>query len=1085
MLKIFRQKNVKLLAGRGVSLKSYLSVKCLGGLALNLDGRPLTGFETDKSKALLIYLAIESEREITRRQLASLLWPDDSEDCALHNLRQTLSSLRKIFGKASGQVEVILADRNSIRINPDVEIWVDCLAFKSQMQRALSFYQSRTRNGHIHVLILERCMGLFTGKFLSDFAINNSCLFEEWVTLTSEEYNLLAIQGFSLLATYHERRAEYHQAVECLARVSALCPWDEMVRDRIIRLLSVDHQWTAAKKHYKLLQHYLKAELGGVTPSLDSQTLYKQVCLAAQGKAIIQPEYESSPCHVPAQRTEFVGRALDLDEIMMWLIDPHWRLVTITGMGGIGKTRLALALAEKCIGIFRDGVFFVSLLPAAGASQIVALIAESLAMKFSDQSSNQKQLLDQLRDKEMLIVLDNFEHLLADPHSAEVLDTLLNGTTAVKLLVTSREVVNLLQERVYLLDGLQYPESVANSLVDLPRYDSVELFVRCASQKMPQFTLNEKNYQSVVRICHVLEGLPLGVELAAATLCEQGCAEIAEVYEQDLGALTTRMRNFQPRHRSLHATFEISWNLLDDSLKRVLAGLSFFRDGFSAAAAAQVAEALPQDLASLTSKSLLRLEDNNRYGMHEVIRQLVHAETGIEAVSRQVEERHAAFFADFLTELKNSLLADGQSEALQSIQIEYGNLYLAWHWMVDHGCLELIEKSMDSLYQYFMIRSRFDEGITWFKYAADRLIQPSGENLLLGELLWRLGAMAYTTRDNTLSFSSLHQSETILERTAANKELAYCRIYLGWAYQREKDFSRAIVYADCSLQYFLENQDDKGLSETYILIGSIENRQGSYQESRPYFEKAYAACRTARNAQNSMIAINRLADVLCYEGEYDQARELFNEALQLSRQLNDSYHQAILLNNLGTIDHVLCNYEQAGVYYKESLAITRKLGDLDGVALALNNLGELATWQQDFEQALAYSKEALAIARQVNETWTIIVCLNSLGEIYTGMGRLPEGKFNLIEALKIAVDIHSLDLAGRVLVNLGRVYQLLGDRDNAIALMRAGALHSATEQDSRDKATRWLAEFSEVIPNGFNDDLMNTLIGQTELTAFL
>jgi tetratricopeptide (TPR) repeat protein len=212
-----------------------------------------------------------------------------------------------------------------------------------------------------------------------------------------------------------------------------------------------------------------------------------------------------------------------------------------------------------------------------------------------------------------------------------------------------------------------------------------------------------------------------------------------------------------------------------------------------------------------------------------------------------------------------------------------------------------------------------------------RLIQPYGENLLLGELLWRLGAMAYTTRDNTLSFSSLHQSETILERMAANKELAYCRIYLGWAYQREKDFSRAKVYADRSLQYFYKNQDDKGLSETYILIGSIENRQGSYQESRPYFEKAYAACRTARNAQNSMIAINRLADVLCYEGEYAQARELFNEALQLSRQLNDSYHQAILLNNLGTIDHVLCNYEQAGVYYKESLAITLKLGDLDGV----------------------------------------------------------------------------------------------------------------------------------------------------------
>jgi predicted ATPase/DNA-binding SARP family transcriptional activator/Tfp pilus assembly protein PilF len=1085
MLKIFRQKNVKYLAGCGVLLSSYLSVKCFGGLVLNLDGRPLTGFETDKSKALLIYLAIESERELTRRQLASLLWPDDSEDCALHNLRQTLSSLRKTFIKASASVEVILADRNNIRINPDVQIWVDCLAFKTEMQRALSYYQNHARNGFIHVLILERCMDLFTGKFLSDFVINKSCLFEEWMTLTSEEYNLLAIQGFSLLAIYHERRAEYQQAIEYLARVSALCPWDETIRDRIIRLLGVDHQWAAAKKHYKLLQHYMKIELGGVSPTIDSQNLYKQVCLAAQGKAIIRPEHEPSPFHIPAQRTDFVGRALDLDEIMGWLIDPHWRLVTVTGMGGIGKTRLALALAEKCIGIFRDGVFFVPLLPAAGAAQIVALIAESLAMKFSDQSSNQKQLLDQLRDKEMLIVLDNFEHLLADQQSAEVLDTLLNGTKAVKLLVTSREVLNLLQERVYLLDGLQYPALAANALVDMPRYDAVELFVRCASQKMPQFSLNEKNYQSVVRICHVLEGLPLGVELAAATLCEQGCTEIAEVYEQDLGALTTRMLNFQPRHRSLQAAFEISWNLLDRPLKQVLAGLSIFRDGFSAAAAAQVAEAMPQDLANLIAKSLLRLEDSSRYSMHEVIRQLVRAETDIGNAFWQVEERHAAFYADFLADKKDGLSANGQSEALRATQIEYGNLYLAWHWMVDHSCLDLIEKSMYSLYQYFMIRSLFDDGIAWFKHAADRLAQHSEENLLLGKLLWRLGAMAYTTRDNSISFSSLHQSETILERATANKELAYCRIYLGWAYHREKDFSRAKVYADRSLQYFLEIQDAKGLSETYILIGSIENRQGSYQKSRPYFEKAYDACKTARNAQNLMIAINRLADVLCYEGEYDQARELFNEALQLSRQLNDSYHQAILLNNLGTIDHLLCNYEQAGVNYKESLAITRKLGDLDGVALALNNLGELATWQQDFEQALAYSKEALAIARQVKETWTIIVCLNSLGEIYTGMGRLPEGKSNLIEALKIAVEINSFDLAGRVLVNLGRVYQLLGDRDYAVTLMKAGALHSATEQDSRNKAARWLAEFSEAIPDGFNDDLMNTLIGQAELNAFL
>ena len=1056
-------------------MSTKLSVKCFGGLAIELDGCILPTFETDKSKALLVYLAIESQRELRRQQLAGLFWPDDPEERALHNLRQTLSSLRKTLGKATSSAEIILADRDTIRIDPRVQIWVDCLSFKAQMQQALSSYQSHARNGMFHVQILKRCMELFRGEFLAGFSLHKSVLFEEWLTLTREEYNLLAIKGFTLLSIYYEKRAEYHQAVEHLSRVIALCPWDETIRDRMIRLLGVDHQWTTAKKHYRLMQHYLENELG-VAPAEDSRALYAQICLAADGKASIEPEYEPAPHHLPAQATAFIGRAHDLNEIMAWLISPQCRLVTLTGLGGIGKTRFALEIAEKLIGIFRDGVFFVSLLPAAKASQIIPLIAEALGMKFTDQLSNQKQLLDQLHEKELLIVLDNFEHLLTDEQSTAVLDTLLNGAKTVKLLVTSREVLNLMQERVYLLCGLHYPDKATLPLQDTPQYDAVDLFVRCASQKMPQFALNEKNYQSIMRICHVLEGLPLGVELAAATLCEQGCNEVAEKYEQNLGALTTRMSNFHPRHRSLHAAFEISWDLLPDQLKRVMAGLSFFLDGFSASAAAQVAGALPQDLADLTAKSLLRVDKTGRYSMHEVIRQLVRAESIADEVTRQVEEKHATYHADFLAASKNSLLTEGQSETLQAIQLESGNLALAWQWMVDHGRLDLLEKSMDSLYHYCIIRSQFEEGITWFKHAAEKVEQQYGENLTLGELLWRLGAMAYTSRDQSLIFPCLQRSEQILNRLGANEELAYCRIQLGWAYQREKDFTRAATYSDLALRYFLEQQDEKGLTEAYILTGSIENRQGNYQESRPYFEKAYRASKNTHNAQNLVIAINRLADILCYEGEYEKARELFEEALQLSRQLNDLYHQAILLNNLGTIDHLECNYARAAAYYQESLAITRKLGDLDGVALALNNLGELATWQQDFEQALAYSKEALDIARQVDENWTIIVCLNSLGEIYTGMEMLPEGKAHLLEALKIAIEINGLDLVGRVMINLGRVHQLLGDRERAITLMKAGALHSATEQDSRDKAQKWLAELSESLAEGFDDELMNDLI---------
>lgn len=1054
-----------------------LTVFCLGGLRFELDGKPISGFETDKAKALLVYLLIESQRGCQRSHVAGLLWPDESEERALHNLRQTLSSLRKTLGETAGNPEFLISDRDQIQINPSADVQVDCLLFKKQFQQALAYYQSNNGNGLFHVRALQKTMSMFEGEFLARFSVSKSVLFEEWLILRREEYNLLAIRGYNLLSIYHEKRGETHLAIEYGSKIVELCPWDEAARSCLIRLLAVNQQWSAAKKHFIDLKRYLDEELG-VSPQQDTLDLYQQICLASEGKASISSEFKTLTDQLPVILTTFVGRENELDRITDWIISPQNRLITLSGPGGIGKTRFALEIARMFIGLFEDGVFFVSLLTANTPDQIITLIAEAIKLPFTDQATTQKQLVDHLREKKMLLVLDNFEHLLRDEQPVLVLDQLLSATRNLKLLVTSREVLNLVQEQVYLLAGLRYPVDTNISLANMHPYDAIDLFVRRTKQKFPDFRLHEHNLESIIRICKILEGLPLGVELAAATLCEQGCDEVLETYENNLGALATRMSNFQIRHRSLNAAFEISWEMLTAGLKESLHNLAFFLDGFSAQAALTVAGTGPNDLAALISKSLIRVNQNGRYSIHEAIRQFVRTKSIPESNPDLLNEKHASFYAQFLKDQQQALLFDGQSEALDAIQLDFGNISLCWFWAIDQGRDELILICVDSLYHYFNIRSLFEEGISWFQQAVEKLEEKPSNKLVLGMLLWRLGALAYPARNDQLVLPCLLKGEAVLANIHAPAELAACQVHLGWAYLREKNFLRSQHYADAALAFYTQTADDLGLTQAYLLAGSIENRQGNYHESHPLFEKAYQYCKNTKNLRNLVVVINKLADISCYEGDYDHAIKLYEESLQYSHQLNDRYNQAVMLNNLGTIFHVRSEYERAAHYYHESLGIARDIGDEDGTALALNNLGELATWRGDYQAALIYSKEALEIARILKENWTIIVCLNSLGEITCGLNTFDKSKEYLQEALQRAIEINGLDLVARVMINLGRVYQLTGQKKLAIQFMEAGLYHSATEQDSREKAQRWLEEMQVKPDKPIKDELMETIIAQ-------
>ena len=1036
---------------------SRLQIKCFGDLWIALNGDTVSNFETDKARALLVYLALEAEHPLQRSHIAGVLWSDEAEDRALHNLRQTLSSLRKALGDSASSPHFIFADRESIWLNPLSDICVDAKTFTLHLSQAYRHYQRQIGHGLYNIRSLQKAIQIYQGQFLSSFRANKCALFEEWLILKQEDYNFQAIKALALLAEYHEKRGEYYQAIQSAMRIVEIVPWDETARAQVIRLLGINKQWSAAKSQFFALKSYLSEQLD-TSPSSDVLHLYGQICEAAAGKLSIQPGYPPARFHLPDVSSTLIGREVEMDEIVEQIVSPENRLITVIGPGGIGKTRLAVEVARQLVGVLADGVFFISLIAAQNSEQIIQLVASSMGFTFSDQTTIQKQFFDNLRGKELLLVLDNFEHLLKDTETTVFLDKILCQSPGVTILVTSRERLNLQQELLYNLTGLSYPRVDKVPLEHVRNYDALNLFISQAAKKQYHFALDENSLPVAVQICHALEGLPLGVELAASTICELGYEVVASKIAHDLDALNTTTTNIEPRHRSLHAAFGVSWDLLSQSQQEILGRLSVFPDEFDPVAASEITGATTADLCTLAAKSLLHAKISGRFTFHEAIRHFVRKKSIPTENYTEIRERHALFYASFLAEKNDQLQSDEQITALSEIQSEYANLNLAWHWLVDNKrAVELI-RCIDSLYHFFSIRSYLQEGVKWFEYAVQNIQNLPGSELVTGMLLWRLGSLAYHTRENELAFRSLLRSQEILTEVKAYRELAFCWLHLGWAYQREKDFTSAQNFSQKSLELFHSIGDILGQSYALTLSGSINNRQGNNLGAKIFFDQALTLCRQSGN-QNLLITIlNRLGDLACYEGHYEYAIELFEECLRISTNLNDTYNQAILLNNLGTIYHTWNDYAQARSFYLRSLEICREIGDQDGIALALNNLGELSTVQGDYPAALKYSHDALQIAEQLQETWTIIVCLNSLGEIYCALGQLEKSESYFLPAMRQALEINGIDLLARVSVNAAKNFQLLGDFPTATTLLQASLSHSSTEHDSRKKAVEWLKE---------------------------
>jgi DNA-binding SARP family transcriptional activator/predicted ATPase len=650
-----------------------LRLLLLGGPQIS-RGAAVVGFIYNKALALLAYLAV-TRRPHSREKLAGLLWGEMPDEAAKGNLRKILSTLREVAGPE------LIIDRQSVAINPASPVWLDTAVLEAQLSKIL--YRGRgaaasAQSANIllesDVREIEEAISLYRGDFLEGFYVHSAPAFEEWVLSERERLRQMALHALYRLVGHYTAKGDYGQGLDHATRLLALEPWHEEVHQQMMLLLALSGQRSAAIDQFETCRRLLADELGA-EPNRDTVDLYRRI---VRGEIGPQRHYVGLPHDWPVETTPFVGRARELGRLAAYLAAPESRLATVVGISGVGKTRLVLQAATQAMRAFGQAVYYVPLAGTITAEAISHAILRALALPLTGQRNAAAQLISHLRDRTLLMVLDQLDH---HPGIPGLLRELMQQAPGVRFLVATSSRLNLAGEWVLPLYGLEVPES--DSPDEIRRSDAVQLFMQTVQRACGACSFEEDQLPHIARICRLVEGMPLGIELAAAWARLLSYCDIAQEIETSYRFLTTSGPGGPDRHTSLTAAFDYSWALMSSEERTLAERLSVFRGGFMREAAEQVAGASLPDLAALMDKCLIQRTFSGRYQANRLLSQYGRqklAQGPQEEV--QTYERYCDYYTRFLQRRMELLAGGGENEILSEIAAEQENLKAAWSWAV-------------------------------------------------------------------------------------------------------------------------------------------------------------------------------------------------------------------------------------------------------------------------------------------------------------------------------------------------------------------------------------------------------------------
>ena len=648
----------------------------------------------------------------------------------------------------------------------------------------------------------------------------------------------------------------------------------------------------------------------------------------------IRPVDMRRPLHrsnVPTSTTKLLGRESEFHQVCARLQEAH--LLTILGPGGVGKTRLALEIAHACRPQFCDGVYFVSLAGVNSSAYLVSTLADGLQFTFYEQEDPKTQLLNYLRQKEVLLVLDNYEHLLPD---TAVLTEMLAQAPAVKILVTSRQRLNLQAEWGFELQGLGFPAD--DTVHPSKEYGAVQLFEYTAYRVTAGFSLSDENRPYVTRICRFVSGFPLGIELAAVQCRVLSCQEIAQEIEKSMDNLTTSWQDWPKRHRSLYAVFEHTWQRLDEQERGVFRRLSVFRGGFGKEAAKEVAAASLEILTGLVDQSLLYRAASGRYEMHEVLWQYA-AEKLAEKPAEEAEARdqHCSYYAIFLEDKDAYLSVQEERSTLEAVRSEIRNIRAAWGWALDQAKFDVLSRSRQGLASYYQLTGSFEEGERDFRTAVKRVQkimvtveQPEREGqILLGKLL---AEQAYFLTERGILDRALTAAHEVIELGQATRTLSLeAAGYQCWGriLAIQLDYSSARVQLEKALSLSRTAQARRLEARCLGTLGVLSSEEADYDRGKSYYEQALSICQEMSYHIDGAGILFAFSRHLWFQADFTKARINLEQSLSIFRKLDYQAGEGKVLRDLGTIYVMQADFAGARTNLEQAQRIFQELGSRD------------------------------------------------------------------------------------------------------------------------------------------------------------
>ncbi len=959
-----------------------LKIHLLGGLQITRADIPITDFISNKVPALLAYLAV-TRRPHTRDKLAALLWGEMTDADAKNNLRQALTNLRKIAD------DCLTITRDSIECTGDC--FLDSSKFESDIKNASSLDPQPAS------VILTDSLSLYRGDFLEGFFVRDAPDFEDWMLAERAHLRELALQSLHTLTQFHTSRGHFSEAMTTASRLLAFDPWREEAHRQLMLLQARTGQWTAALAQYETCRKILEKELG-VQPSLETTALYERIRAARQ----------SARHNISAPTTEFIGREKELENLRQRLADPKCRLITLTGLGGIGKTRLAQETARACADMFINGAWVV-LLVAVDADGIVPAVGNVFNFPFSA-GDHKKQLLNFLRQKELLLVLDNFEHLL---DSSAWLSDILKIAPEVKLLVTSRERLDIDGEWVVELSGLAVDSMEAD-----------QLFIQSAKRAQAEIQLTEQDQISVAEICSLVGGLPLGIEIAAAWMRSMDCESIANEIRMSLDFLASTRRDVPERQRSLRAVFESSWEKCSQAEQKAFAALSVFRGGFTREAAEQVAG----KITSLVDKSLVE-RNGERFELHEVMRQFAGEKL---SAKKKARAAHAAYFAEWARKFRKM----DERESFPAMNKELENVRAAWMWAVEQKHVASLADIAPFTKRYMDLQGRYREGIALYQHALDGFESPANaDDLPLDERGYLIARL-----------------------------LMYKAIFVADA--GEPDASSKILFS--CLTYLRRTGDQEQIAICLNGLGSAHRYRGQEEEAAAYYREELEIARSINNRKEEATALNNLALSISSMGKFEEAERLHRECLALRRGMDDYPGISSSLINLGVVLFDQDRYDEAKPLYYEAIEISRELNQTRQQAASLGNLGGILLKEGQYEEALTLFMQGLETHRNSGYRFGTAIALDNVGTAHYHLGNEQEALYYLKQSIREARDIRSDLIALDALVWVAAIRAKNGNAENALGLFGLIRNHPKADTETIQNIEKLMPE----IADGLNKDIV-------------